>query len=269
MRLLLTLSLFLILGAAAAWLFTSPYLSAVIDQFFTVASGTLPADYFELRPTEFVIGQRIWSLNGGSLKAPSFRLAPGSLGRMTLGSSGQTFTFGPIQMYSNSTPDFYYQFAPDKGDEITFTQSRSWLAWKTPFQFNIMGGATISWRRHSYYRLLWKKSSGAAIKMVWRDEQDFYTGYGWSDANLQTVPAVTITPSPVEKIVERYLADKKGWSVDEYRLESRGLSDDGQCDVTAAIHSKDQNATHPGAGESVDVYVDRKSLQVIREVGGQ
>jgi hypothetical protein len=69
--------------------------------------------------------------------------------------------------------------------------------------------------------------------------------------------------------VVRYLSSKKGWKRDEYRLESRGTSVDSQSDVTAVIFLKDESATHPGAGQSVDVFVDRTSGQVIKEVGRQ
>jgi hypothetical protein len=269
MFLILVRSLLLILGALVAWLLASPWLSATIDHFFTVGNQTLPVGEFELTPTRFTFGQRNWSLIGGDMIKTNLRLAVDSKGRMTLGLAGRIFTFGPIQTYCDTPPDSYFQFSPDRGDDISFTKSRSWLPWPTPFHFSIMGAATTSWRRQSYYDLLWKKSSGAQIKMIWRDEQGYYSGTGWADEYLQTAPVITITPSPFEAAVERYLSDKKGWTRNEYNLESRGVSDERQCEVIAVIHSQDQNALHPGVGKSIELDVDQKTHQVIREYGGQ
>jgi hypothetical protein len=105
--------------------------------------------------------------------------------------------------------------------------------------------------------------------MLWRDQQRFYDRTGWVDQYLLTEPAAAITPSPVEAIVERYLREKKNWRRDEYRLESRGGSADGRCDVIAAIHVKDRDASFPGTGHSVEVSIDRSSHQVAGEAGAQ
>ncbi len=54
------------------------------------------------------------------------------------------------------------------------------LSWPTPFDFNFMTGHSPSWKRHLYYRVLWKKPSGAKLEMLWRYEQYFYPGNGWA-----------------------------------------------------------------------------------------
>jgi hypothetical protein len=43
-----------------------------------------------------------------------------------------------------------------------------------------MTGQSPSWKRHLYYRLSWKKVSGAKLEMLWRFEQYFYSGDGWA-----------------------------------------------------------------------------------------
>ncbi len=265
MRLLLIRSLLLVLSALAAWLLFGPKISALLDRFFTVADATLPVGHFELDSSQFTIGPRRWWVT------PDMLIAPDSGRRVTLSAAGRTFTFGPILACSAAATGSCFEFSADPGDELSFVKSRSWLAWPTPFQYSIMGAPMTSWRRHAYHRLLWRKSSGAAIEMVWRDEQGFHATSGWTDGNLQIAPIVTITPSPFEAAVVRYLSQKKGWSRNEYRLESRGTGTgaDRQCDVTAAIYLKDLAAAHPGAGHSVHVCVERSSGQVIREVGAQ
>jgi hypothetical protein len=38
-----------------------------------------------------------------------------------------------------------------------------------------------SWKRHTYYEIRWRKSSGANLQMLWRYEQFFYPGNGWAN----------------------------------------------------------------------------------------
>ena len=45
---------------------------------------------------------------------------------------------------------------------------------------NLMTGQSPSWKRHIYYEIVWKKSSGANLQMLWRYEQFFYPGNGWA-----------------------------------------------------------------------------------------
>ena len=51
---------------------------------------------------------------------------------------------------------------------------RSMLSWPTPLEINFMSGHSPSWKRHLYYRLVWEKSDGGRLEMVWRYEQYFY-----------------------------------------------------------------------------------------------
>jgi hypothetical protein len=72
-----------------------------------------------------------------------------------------------------------------------------------------------------------------------------------------------------DEVVAQYVSRNKGWRRDQYRLAHRGPSVDGASDVVSVILLEDGHAAHPGGGESIDVYVDRASRRVIREVGGQ
>ena len=40
------------------------------------------------------------------------------------------------------------------------------LSWPTPFDINLMTGQSPSWKRHTYYEILWKKSVGANLRML-------------------------------------------------------------------------------------------------------
>ena len=69
---------------------------------------------------------------------------------------------------------------PGPGEDATFSISRSYLSWPTPFDFNFMTGHSPSWKRHLYYRLVWRKPDGANFEMLWRYEQYFYPNDGWA-----------------------------------------------------------------------------------------
>jgi hypothetical protein len=69
-------------------------------------------------------------------------------------------------------------------DEVTYTAERSLLSWPTPLAMNFMTGWSSSWRRHIYYRLVWKQHSGATLEMVWRYEQWYYRRQGWSSGTM-------------------------------------------------------------------------------------
>jgi len=60
------------------------------------------------------------------------------------------------------------------------TTRHSVLIWPAPFDLNLMTGQSPSWKRHIYYEIVWKKSSGANLQMGWRYEQFFYPGNGWA-----------------------------------------------------------------------------------------
>lgn len=167
-----------------AWLFGGPWIALLLDRFYTVPDSTLPVGQYRLLKNEFDIGSRRWFL------ADDLTIGMDSRKRVTLAKDGRSFTLGPVTACCGS-PNSEYDFTPDPGDQITFFKSRSWLAWPTPFEFSIMGGRMPSWRRYCYRRLLWKKSSGATLEIVWRDDQSYYSGTGWTDGYLQLAPEIT------------------------------------------------------------------------------
>jgi hypothetical protein len=101
-------------------------------------------------------------------------------GRLLLHSAGNSFLLGtrigPPDV--SGRPDI--PFAPDPGDEIEFGVERSLVGWQTPFEMNFMTGQAPTWRRNVYFRLAWRKRSGAALTMLWRYEQAYYARDGWS-----------------------------------------------------------------------------------------
>jgi hypothetical protein len=94
---------------------------------------------------------------------------------LALANTGKVFAFGPPRSEAENLAT-----VPPQGDDAFIQIRRSVLSWPTPFDFNFMTGHSPSWKRHLYYRVLWKKPSGANLEMLWRYEQYFYPGNGWS-----------------------------------------------------------------------------------------
>ena len=110
------------------------------------------------------------SLSVGSTKDNQFALA----------SSGKVFASGPLTSTVENTGD-RLAAVPPPGDQAFLATRHSVLSWPTSFDFNFMTGHSPSWKRHLYYRVRWKKPSGATLEMLWRYEQYFYPGNGWAN----------------------------------------------------------------------------------------
>lgn len=113
------------------------------------------------------------SLNDRTDPAPSIGTTKND--QLALASSGKVFVFGPVRSESENLAT-----APPAGDNAVIEIRRTILCWPTPFEVNFVTGNSPSWKRHLYYRLLWKKPSGAKLQMLWRYEQYFYPGNGWA-----------------------------------------------------------------------------------------
>ena len=97
--------------------------------------------------------------------------------QLALASSGKVFPFGPLKSASENIIE-RLATAPPPADYALVTTPHCVLVWPAPFDLNLMTGESPSWKRHIYYEIMWKKSSGANLQMVWRYEQFFYPGNG-------------------------------------------------------------------------------------------
>src|SRR5258708_33722356 len=97
---------------------------------------------------------------------------------MVFSTEGRAFELGPRTSLPDprGVPDIH--FAADPGDDLRFVLDRGGLSWPTPFEMNFMTGYAPSWRRNVYYRLVWKKASGATPRMVWGHEQPLHRNEG-------------------------------------------------------------------------------------------
>ena len=89
-------------------------------------------------------------------------------------------------------------FAAEPGDETSLVLESSLLGWPAPFTLagTYLSGAPTTWMRHLYYRLSWRKASGAHLAMVWRCEQGWERINGWHNFGFEELIRVQITPAP-------------------------------------------------------------------------
>ncbi len=173
------------LSLAIAWVLAGRQLTLLLDLFVTTGTASLAVSPLEYDGGGFLIGQL--PVTFGSIDNQPFDLAlrSDSANRVVLSSGGQSFTLGPRTNPVDPSGRPETDFVPEPGDELTFTAARSALAWPTPFEFNIMIPHSPWWKRYVYYRLLWKKRSGARLEMRWRYEQRYYAADGWTEPEMR------------------------------------------------------------------------------------
>jgi hypothetical protein len=182
----------LVIGAAGAaalaalWIFRGGEISSIIDRYWTIETKSAPIKsiVYEGSGTG-----GIFIINGVSLSLNDVRanLSP-SVGstkdnQLALATSGKVFPFGPLTSASENTGE-RLATAPSLGDQAFLAVRHSVLSWPTPFDLNFMTGHSPSWKRHSYYEIRWKKASGMNLQMLWRYEQFFYPGNGWTSGSM-------------------------------------------------------------------------------------
>jgi hypothetical protein len=185
MRRILILLVTLAVGAAALaalWIFRGREISSFIDRHRTVEtrSGSIQSIAYEGNGTGGILIVNDLSLSLNHV-GPGLALSVGSTkdNQLALASSGKVFPFGPLTSTSENTGE-RLATVPPSGDQAFLAIRHSVLSWPTPFDLNFMTGQSPSWKRHTYYEIRWKKSSGASLEMLWRYEQFFYPGNGWA-----------------------------------------------------------------------------------------
>jgi hypothetical protein len=150
------------------WIGAGRQISLLLDRVGTVPIQTLPVTPLAYDGSEsggtLQIGELPMSTQDPDYKPFPLRIRTDSQQRLILMSAGKSFLL-----------------AKEPGDQISFTMKRSLLSWPTPFEVNFISGHSPSWKRHVYYVLRWRKTSGARLEMIWRDEQYFYPGDGWAN----------------------------------------------------------------------------------------
>jgi hypothetical protein len=185
MRRILILFVTLAAGAAAVaalWIFSGREISSFIDRYWTVESQSQPIQSIGYAGSGtggiLIINDVDLSLND---VRSDLSLSVGSSkdNQLALATSGKVFPFGPLTSTSENTGE-RLATVPPSGDQAFLAIRHSVLSWPTPLDLNFMTGQSPSWKRHVYQEIRWKKSSGTNLQMLWRYEQFFYPGNGWT-----------------------------------------------------------------------------------------
>jgi hypothetical protein len=177
-KFLITLAILVgcIAAVSAAWIFGGRQLSLFIDRYKTIETASAPINSigYEGSGTGGILHVNDLALSLNDKNGPSPNIGSTKDDQLALAAGGKVFAFGPPRSEAENLAA-----VPPAGDDAFIEIRRSVLSWPTPFDFNFMTGHSPSWKRHIYYRLIWKKRSGAKLEMLWRYEQYFYPANGW------------------------------------------------------------------------------------------
>jgi hypothetical protein len=177
-KILVTLGILIafVIAVLATWIFGGRQVSLFVDRFATmeVASTRIKSIAYEGSGTGGILHVNNLGLSLNDQNGPIPSIGTTKTDQLALADRGKVFPFGPVQ-----TEGATLATVPPSDDDASVEIRRSILSWPTPFEFNFMTGQSPSWKRHLYYRLLWKKPSGETLNMLWRYEQYFYPGKGW------------------------------------------------------------------------------------------
>ncbi len=74
-------------------------------------------------------------------------------------------------------------------------------------------------------------------------------------------------PAEIETAVAVYLGAGKSWRREDYRIEHHGPRDDCKRWAVWAVHADDEKGLAPGGGKSLELWIDRASKRVVKELG--
>src|SRR5213080_4833027 len=178
-KLLITLGILVafLIAILASWIVAGRQISLYLDRFGTIemTSARINSIVYEGSGTGGILHINDLALSLNDRNGPTPNVGTTKNGQLALANSGKVFAFGPPRSEAENLAT-----APPPGDDAFIQIRRSVLSWPTPFDFNFMTGHSPSWKRHLYYRLVWKKPSGAKLEILWRYEQYSYPGNGWA-----------------------------------------------------------------------------------------
>jgi hypothetical protein len=173
------IALLIVIVLAVLWLWRGRDLSILMDRFKTIetSSRSITTIAYDGNGTGGVlhIDDVDLSLNQVELGGATPSIGTTKDGQVALSFAGKVFPFGPAQddrLVANVTG----------GDTATVSVEHSAMPWPNFFETNFMTGNSPTWKRNRYQKLVWRKSNGSKLEMLWRYEQFFYPPGGWTEA---------------------------------------------------------------------------------------
>jgi hypothetical protein len=192
---------------AILWFFTSRWCALLVDQFYTARLATLQSTALGWNGTSLQFGTGIFDIvvpNGDRVDftgpEPDYKevatVTVDAGKQLVFVKDGNSFVLGPRAGTLPDSDKPIPAFAPGPGDTTSVVLERSLLSWPAPFEINFMTGYAPSWQRYIYYRLSWKKPSGAQLYIIWRYRQDYDSVNGWNGQMLKELIRIEIRPAP-------------------------------------------------------------------------
>src|SRR5258708_40191289 len=179
-KILITLAVLIavVIAFMATWIFYGHQISLLLDRFGTIemTSVRINSIAYQGSGTGGILRVNDLGLSLNDRNGPTPSIGTTKNDQLALADRGKVFAFGPVRTEAENLAT-----VPPAGDDASIEIRRSILNWPTPFELNFMTGHSPSWKRHLYYRVLWKKPSGAKLEMLWRYEQYFYPDSGWAN----------------------------------------------------------------------------------------
>ena len=159
------------------WLFCGRQLSMFIDRFQTIETNSQQVRSVTYEGNGitgvFLINDLHLNLDAANPQSAPVHIGTTKDRQLALSFGGKVFSFGPVSETSGSSEETLAT-APQPGDRASIAVRRSALSWIEPLKLQ---GA--SRKRHLYYQLVWEKSSGEKLEIVWRYEEHLNSGSGW------------------------------------------------------------------------------------------
>ena len=182
-------ALLLVIALITLWLWRGRDLSMLFDQFTTIqaSSRAIRTIAYDGSGTggRLRVDDVDLSLNAGELGGTQPSVGTTKDGEVALSFAGKVFAFGPPL-----TQDDKLAANVANGDTATIAFEHSAIPWRNFFEVNFMTGNSPKWKRNTYQKLIWQKTTGAKLQMVWRYEQFYYQNDGWTAA-LMTRPGAS------------------------------------------------------------------------------
>ena len=161
----------------ATWIIYGHQISLLLDRFGTIemTSARINSIAYQGNGTGGILHVNDLELSLNYRNGPAPSIGTTKNDQLAVADREKVFAFGPVRTEAENLAS-----VPPAGDDASIEIRRSILNWPTPFEVNFMTGHSPSWKRHLYYRVRWKKPSGATLEMLWRYEQYFYPGNGWA-----------------------------------------------------------------------------------------
>src|SRR4026207_271197 len=143
-----------VIAFLATWIFGGRQISLFIDRFGTIetTSARIHSLAYEGNGTGGILRVNDLGLSLNERNGPPPNIGTTKDVQLGRAAGGKVFAFGPARSQAENLA-----VVPPAGDDAFIEIRRSILSWPTPFDFNFMTGQSPSWKRHLYYRLVWKK----------------------------------------------------------------------------------------------------------------